>query len=82
VAGEVDLTGEAVDPDAVRSVLCETGGHRVVGATMVQAGRFDPSAPDEVRWTCSGVPVDGQAIEVVATDIHGASTMVSVTPGR
>jgi hypothetical protein len=82
VAGEVDLTGEASDPDAVRSVLCQAGGQRVIGATMLWTRTADPSAPDEVHWTCSGVPAGGQAVEVVATDVHGASTVVSVTPGR
>jgi hypothetical protein len=96
VAGVLDLTGVAGDPDAVRSVLCQAGG-QVVGATMVWtgpdggpvvgaatlwAGPADPSVPDEVRWTCSGLPANGRAVTVVATDVHGASTVVSVTPGR
>jgi hypothetical protein len=82
VAGEVDLTGEASDPDAIRSVLCLAGGQRVVGATMVWTRTSDPSASDEVNWTCPGVPADGGAVTVVASDIHGTSTAVSVTPGR
>jgi len=82
VLGSVDLSGEAADSDAIRFVLCATGGQKVVGAVMTRSGSTDPAVPDEVGWTCSRVPTDGGPVKVVATDIRGVSTVVSVTPGR